>query len=58
MINGGRVSEDTKNLVEFIRSLPSAKNIRVYSHEQCQSMNMSNETAAVRRSVIRLRNQK
>lgn len=50
------MSKDTKNLVEFIRSLPSAKNIRVYSHEQCQSMNMSNETAAVRRSVIRLKN--
>lgn len=50
------MSEDTKNLVEFIRSLPSAKNIRVYSQEQCKSMNMCNETAAVRRSVIRLKN--
>jgi len=56
MTRNGVVSEDTKNLVEFIRSLPSAKNIRVYSQEQCQSMNMSNETSAVRRAVIRLKN--
>lgn len=53
-----RVSENTQSLVDFVRSLPSAKNVRVYTQEQQQSMNVDGETAAVRRAVIRLRNSK
>lgn len=58
MTRNGVVSENTQSLVDFIRSLPSAKNVRVYTQEQQQGMNLEGETAAVRRSVIRLRNSK
>lgn len=58
MTKNGVVSENTQSLVDFIRSLPSAKNVRVYTQEQQQGMNLEGETAAVRRSVIRLRNSK
>ncbi|WP_286843386.1 hypothetical protein [Idiomarina sp. UBA4206] len=54
MTRNGVVSENTQSLVDFIRSLPSAKNVRVYTQEQQQSMNVDGETAAVRRAVIRL----
>ncbi|GMB10219.1 MULTISPECIES: hypothetical protein [Bacteria] len=51
-----QMSENTQNLVSFIGSLPSAKNVRVYTQEQQQVMNLEGETAAVRRAVIRQRN--
>jgi len=56
MTRNGVVSENTQSLLDFIRSLPSAKNVRVYTQEQQQGMNLEGETAAVRRAVIRQRN--
>lgn len=56
MINNGLVSEDTKNLVDFIHSLPSAKNIRVYTQLEQDDLDLSSESASVRRSAIREKN--
>lgn len=56
MISNRLVSEDTKNLVDFIRSLPSAKNIRVYTKAEQDNFDFSSESASVRRSAIRAQN--
>ena len=56
MQNNQQISSETKSLLDFIKSLPSANNVRVYSSDQVSNLDLRNEGAAVRRSVIRQRN--
>jgi hypothetical protein len=56
MQNNQQISGETKSLLDFIKSLPSAKNVRVYTSDQASNLDLRNEGAAVRRSVIRQRN--
>lgn len=43
----------TQSLVDFVRTLSSAENIRVISESDQLNMDLKKETPAVRRSVIR-----
>ncbi|MBQ4840171.1 hypothetical protein [Pseudoalteromonas luteoviolacea] len=50
------ISKPTKDLQSFLESLPSARNVRVYTDQEQKHLDLKNETVAVRRSVIRSKN--
>jgi hypothetical protein len=58
MKNKDLLSQDSQDLLSFIKSLPSAKNFRVYSSQEQSELDSKSESSAVRRSILRSQNTK
>tara|TARA_R100000656_G_C3859497_1_gene109521 strand:+ start:56 stop:244 length:189 start_codon:yes stop_codon:yes gene_type:complete len=50
------ISQPTKDLVSFLNSLPGVRDLRVYTSEERTALELTAETTAVRRVLIRDKN--
>ena len=50
------MSQESKDLIEFAKSLPSVKKVRYLSAEDQRKLDLTKESPAVRRSIIKAQN--